>query len=121
MKARTAHVERRTKEALNTLVFFSLILLFVFQFALGPDRERLVSLLPGLLWLNHLIVTDWVAPGGTKPVSELIAGSSDFNKTLVGGLYPFIVGDLMKLLAAAMLLPGAWAIVEKFRSGRGPK
>lgn len=76
---------------------------------------------PGLLWLNHLIVTDWIAPGGTKPVSELITGTSDLNKTLVGGLYPFIVGDMMKLLAAAMLLPGAWALVEKFRGDREPK
>jgi biotin transporter BioY len=76
---------------------------------------------PGLLWLNHLIVTDWVAPGGTKPISELIAGGSDLNKTLVGGLYPFIVGDLMKLIAAAMLLPGAWALVEKFRGSREPR
>jgi biotin transporter BioY len=73
---------------------------------------------PGLLWLNHLIVTDWIAPGGTKPVSELIAGTTDLNKTLVGGLYPFIVGDLMKLLAAAMVLPAAWALVEKLRGGR---
>jgi len=74
---------------------------------------------PGLLWLNHLIVTDWVAPGGTTPVSELISGGSNLEKTLVGGLYPFIVGDLMKLLAAAMLLPGAWALVEKLRAGKG--
>jgi biotin transporter BioY len=64
--------------------------------------------IPGLLWLNHLIATDWTAPGGTRPVSELITGSSDLNKTLIGGLYPFIVGDLMKLLAAAMILPAAW-------------
>lgn len=48
-------VERRTKEALNALVFFSLVLLFVFQFALGPDRERLVALLPGLLWLGFVL------------------------------------------------------------------
>ena len=45
-------VERRTKEALNALVFFAVVLLFVFQFALGPDRDRLVALLPGLLWLG---------------------------------------------------------------------
>lgn len=70
---------------------------------------------PGLLWLNYLIATDWIAPGGTTPVSELITGSSDLDKTLVGGIYPFIVGDLMKLLAAAMVLPAAWALVEKFR------
>ena len=50
-----ALVERRTKEALNALVFFSLVLLFVFQFALGPDRERLVALLPGLLWLGFVL------------------------------------------------------------------
>ena len=71
--------------------------------------------IPGLLWLHYLIATDWVAPGGSRPVSELITGSSDLSKTLIGGLYPFIVGDLMKLLAAAMLLPGAWALVERFR------
>jgi biotin transport system substrate-specific component len=77
--------------------------------------------IPGLLWLNYLIVTDWVAPGATKPVSELIAGAGNLDKTLVGGLYPFIVGDLMKLLAAAMLLPGAWALVEKFRGQNEPQ
>jgi heme exporter protein B len=48
-------IERRTKEALNALVFFSLLLLFVFQFALGPDRDRLVSILPGLLWLAFVL------------------------------------------------------------------
>jgi biotin transport system substrate-specific component len=69
--------------------------------------------LPGLLWLAYLIGTDWVAPGGEKPISELIAGSGTLDKTLKGGLYPFIVGDLMKLLLAAMVLPGAWALVER--------
>jgi biotin transport system substrate-specific component len=71
--------------------------------------------LPGLLWLGYLIGTDWVAPGGSKPLSELIAGSSTLDKTLKGGLYPFIVGDLMKLLAAAMVLPAAWALVQRIK------
>ncbi len=48
-------VERRSKETLNALLFFSLALLFVFQFALGPDRERLASVLPGLLWLGFIL------------------------------------------------------------------
>lgn len=48
-------VERRSKETLNALLFFSLALLFVFQFALGPDRERLASALPGLLWLGFIL------------------------------------------------------------------
>ena len=50
-----ALVERRTKEALNALVFFALALVFIFQFALGPDRERLIGLLPGLLWLGFVL------------------------------------------------------------------
>lgn len=48
-------VERRSKETLNALFFFSLLLLFVFQFALGPDRERLAATLPGLLWLGFIL------------------------------------------------------------------
>jgi biotin transport system substrate-specific component len=73
---------------------------------------------PGLLWLGYLIATDWVAPGGSKPLGELIAGSGTLEKTLSGGLYPFIVGDLMKLLLAAMTLPAAWALVGRFKGPR---
>lgn len=47
--------ERRSKETLNALVFFALLLLFVFQFSLGADRERLVASLPGLLWLGFVL------------------------------------------------------------------
>lgn len=75
--------------------------------------------IPGLLWLGYLIATDWTAPGGSTALSELIAGSDTLDKTLRGGLYPFIVGDLMKLLAAAATLPAAWWVVEKF--GRGSR
>jgi heme exporter protein B len=48
-------IEGRSKETLNALFFFSLLLIFVFQFALGPDRERLASALPGLLWLGFIL------------------------------------------------------------------
>ncbi len=47
--------ERRSKESLNALFFFALLLLFLFQFALGPDRERLQAALPGLLWLGFVL------------------------------------------------------------------
>jgi biotin transporter BioY len=70
---------------------------------------------PGLLWLGYLIAADWVAPGGSKPLSELIAGSGTLDKTLTGGLYPFIVGDLMKLIAASAVLPAAWTLLENLR------
>jgi heme exporter protein B len=48
-------LERRSKESLNALLFFALLLLFVFQFALGPDRDRLRAALPGLLWLGFIL------------------------------------------------------------------
>jgi heme exporter protein B len=48
-------VERRSKETVNALLFFSLLLLFVFQFALGPDRDRLAGALPGVLWLGFIL------------------------------------------------------------------
>ena len=47
--------ERRSKESLNAVFFFALLLLFLFQFALGPDRERLQAALPGLLWLGFIL------------------------------------------------------------------
>jgi heme exporter protein B len=47
--------ERRSKESLNALLFFALLLLFLFQFALGPDRERLRAAAPGLLWLGFTL------------------------------------------------------------------
>ena len=56
--------ERRSKATLNALLFFSLLLLFVFQFTLGGDRERLVQALPGLLWLGF-VLSGLVALGRT--------------------------------------------------------
>jgi heme exporter protein B len=47
--------ERRSKETVNALFFFALLLLFLFQFALGADRERLNATLPGLLWLGFIL------------------------------------------------------------------
>jgi biotin transport system substrate-specific component len=74
---------------------------------------------PGLLWLGYLIATDWTPPGGSTPLGELISGSGTLDKTLRGGLYPFIVGDLMKLVAASMTLPAAWLLVGRVKGRRG--
>jgi heme exporter protein B len=47
--------ERRSKESINALLFFSLLLLLLFEFALGPDRDRLQAAMPGLLWLGFIL------------------------------------------------------------------
>lgn len=38
---------------------------------------------------------------------------------LAAGLYPFVVGDLLKIAASSMLLPGAWRLLE--RLGLSPR
>lgn len=59
---------------------------------------NVVLYFPGLLWLNV-----WApAHGLTQSVWQL-------------GLLPFLVGDTIKLLAAAVLVPSAWDLVRRFR------
>jgi len=47
----------------------------------------------GLLWLSALV---------------------GFHSALAGGLYPFILADLLKIALAAALLPSAWKLLERF-------
>jgi biotin transport system substrate-specific component len=53
----------------------------------------------GLLWLHRVL-----------------AGSLD--QTLTLGRYPFVIGDAIKLLLAAGLLPGAWRLLRGLRPDR---
>lgn len=43
--------ELRQKEILNTLLFFGVLIVFLFSFALGTDPGLLKKIAPGLLWL----------------------------------------------------------------------
>ena len=83
---------------------------------LGLLGGNAVLYIPGLLWLFYLINTDWIHPVANVPLGELIAGDGDWDKTLKGGLYPFIAGDLTKLYLASLTLPTAWALVDRLRS-----
>jgi biotin transport system substrate-specific component len=56
-----------------------------------------------LPWLKHVLPA---GPGG-EPVT--------WQATLEAGLYPFVIGDTLKLLAAAGLLPAAWRLVDRLR------
>ena len=57
---------------------------------------------PGLIWLNGwLAIMDF-------PVD-----------TFEAGLWPFIPGDLAKLVAAALVLPAGWTLRERLRGGQG--
>lgn len=76
----------------------------------GLDRSFLTSvfaMLPGSL-IIYAIGVPWLAV--TLHLSA--------TKALIAGLWPFIPGDLFKILVAAALLPTAWTIVRATRSGR---
>ena len=57
---------------------------------------NVVVYLFGLAWLSHVV-------------------DAGVEKTLQLGLYPFVVGDLLKLYLAGALLPAAWRLVERVR------
>ena len=69
----------------------------------------------GLLWLGYFIASDQVIPSLGKTYREVIPGATILDKTLVGGLYPFIPGDITKIVLASLVLPGAWEIVGRVR------
>jgi biotin transport system substrate-specific component len=66
----------------------------------------------GLPWLAFFIHQGIVIPGTELTYYDAIAGNGVVDKTLKGGLYPFIGGDAIKVLLAAMVLPGAWWLVN---------
>ena len=90
----------------------------------GWDRRARVSLamvvgnlsiyLVGLPWLALFIAFETI-PGLDLTYYDAIVGNDVLDKTLKGGLFPFIGGDAIKLLLASMVLPGAWELVRRFR------
>ena len=61
-----------------------------------------VLYVPGLLWLNRWLHVTGVPGAG-------------WDATLDFGLWPFIAGDAVKLIAAALALPAAWSLVRRAR------
>ena len=69
----------------------------------GMLLGNVVLYVPGLLWLAW-----WIGSKG------LVAEDGGlWGQTLEWGLYPFIVGDLMKLLLASMVLPLGWVWINR--------
>jgi len=65
----------------------------ILKMAAAMVLGNVIIYVPGLLWLAALY-------GWDQPI-------------LTWGLTPFLVGDLVKLGLAALLLPGAWRLVDK--------
>jgi biotin transport system substrate-specific component len=58
----------------------------------------------GLPWLHHAL-------------ASLPGGPASWQTTFEYGLYPFLIGDTIKLLLAAGLLPLAWRMLRRLRPG----
>lgn len=56
---------------------------------------------PGVIWLSTF--ADLYAPAGVSPLAW----------TLQAGLWPFILGDVLKVLVAASFLPLVWRLLGK--------
>ena len=108
----------------------------------GVDVLRLVSATGGYLWgfVAAAALVGWLARRGwdrslRSSISAMLLGSIaiyafgvpwlmsavdlPLEQGLELGLYPFVIGDTLKLLAAAGLLPVAWSAVHRLRSGQG--
>ena len=64
-----------------------------------------VLYVPGLLQLNLFLPADVADSWGCADVWQC-------------GLLPFVPGDLAKLIAASLLVPGGWALLDRFVAGR---
>lgn len=69
----------------------------------GLERSVRTSLIPFFVGTTIIYVCGvaWLA---------VVLGS--FSRALTAGLVPFLIGDVIKLTAAALLLPTAWKLVK---------
>jgi heme exporter protein B len=62
-------IEWRTRQAFNAVIFFAVLVLFIFSFALGPQMARQRDLAAGLLWLAF-VFTGLLGLGRTFQVEQ---------------------------------------------------
>jgi heme exporter protein B len=108
MTRKDVMVELRARERMNAMLFFAALILFIFNFALGPDRERLRDAAPGLLWLAFLFTgmlglgRSFQAERENECFEELLLTPGDRESLYFGKLAGNI---LFMLMAEALILP----------------
>lgn len=101
-------VELRARERVNAMFFFAALVLFIFNFAMGPDREQLRAAAPGLLWLAFLFTgmlgleRSFQAERENDCFEELLLTPGDRESLYFGKL----LGNILFMLSAeALILP----------------
>jgi heme exporter protein B len=101
-------VELRARERVNAMLFFAALVLFIFNFAVGPDLSRLRLVAPGLLWLAFLFTgmlglgRSFQAERENECFEELLLTPGDRESLYLGKL----AGNILFMVAAeALILP----------------
>lgn len=70
-------------------------------------------------WDRHIATTILAMLGGIAVIYTLgvawLSTLIGFEPALVHGIAPFVYGDLIKAVLAALVLPGAWFLLRRFR------
>jgi len=108
MTRKDVTVELRARERVNAMLFFAALVLFIFNFALGPDQEKLREVAPGLLWLAFLftgmlgLARSFQAERENECFEELLLTPGDRESIYYGKL----VGNVLFMaMAEALILP----------------
>lgn len=108
MARKDVMVELRARDRMNAMLFFAALVLFIFNFALGPDLERLRGVAPGLLWLAFLFTgmlglsRSFQAERENECFEELLLTPGDRESIFFGKL----AGNVLFMITAeALILP----------------
>ncbi|MBX3141099.1 MAG: biotin transporter BioY [Trueperaceae bacterium] len=97
-------------------------------YALGPTGGYLLGFVVAAALLGYLAERGWDRTLGSAALAMLVAScviyacglawlhvvlGGAWLRTLQVGLFPFLLGDLLKLLVAAVSLPAAWRFVGR--------
>ncbi len=102
-------IELRTKDSLNAMLFFGIVVLVIFNFALEDVRETIRMAVPGVLWISF-------AFSGTLGLNRIFASEKE-NSCLQGLLMiPMDRGILYlgKMLAASVFMLVTELIISVF-------
>lgn len=102
-------IELRTKDSLNAMLFFGIVVLVIFNFALESVRGEIRSAVPGVLWVSF-------AFSGTLGLNRMFAAEKE-NSCLQGLLMlPVDRGTLFlgKMMAASVFMLVTEAILFVF-------
>ena len=102
-------IELRTKDSLNAMLFFGIVVLVIFNFALESVRETIRAAVPGVLWVSF-------AFAGTLGLNRMYAAEKE-NSCLQGlMMLPIDRGVIYlgKTLAAAVFMLIAEVVIFVF-------